>query len=142
MTSKNSDASTNVIFVVDDDAYFNRLLTAMAERISERIGLNPEIHSFQSGRECMEQLDKSPSLLLLDFYLDTRNDITSTAYDLLHDIHEQVPDAYILLISQQEDWSLFRDDLIAAGANDFLHKGKDLESRLEQIMNNVLVNQG
>ena len=86
----------------------------------------------------MAKLELGPSLLLLDFYLDTRNDITATAYDLLEVIHRQVPETYILLISQQEDWSLFKDDLIALGANEFLHKDRELEARLEPIIESVL----
>ena len=131
-------SSENIIFVVDDDEYFNRLLTAMVEKICDRNNISANILSFETGRECMEKLELSPSLLLLDFYLDTRNDITATAYDLLEDIHRQLPDTYILLISQQEDWSLFKEDLIALGANEFLHKDRELESRLEPIIKSVL----
>ncbi len=134
MNSKNNP----VIFVVDDDAYFNGLISAMVKRISQNINIPLHIQSFRSGEECMAHLHLKPAVILLDFYLDARNDITATAYDLLHDIHHEVPEAFILIISQQEDWSLFKSDLISSGADDFLQKDKDLEENLRIFLEEKL----
>ena len=127
-----------VLFIVDDDAYFNQLLNAIVERIAERQGWAPSLHAFQDGLKCLDNLHLKPDVILLDFYLDTRNDITATAYDLLSEIHAKSPETKILIISQQEDWSLFRDDLITAGASDFLHKSRELEDRLEDVLVRML----
>jgi len=138
MTHTHAAGKGQTIFIVDDDAYFNKLLMAMVVRICNRNGIHHEIHSFSNGESCMKEIGLQPSLVLLDFYLDTSNDITATAYDMLHDIKEQLPRTYVLLISQKEDWSLFKDDLIAAGADNFLHKGRDLDEKLESIIKEVL----
>ncbi|MCA6075486.1 response regulator [Fulvivirga sedimenti] len=128
----------NLIFVVDDDAYFNGLLTAFVKRISTKAQIPVTIQSFESGEACMAHLHLNPSVILLDFYLDSCNDITSTAYDLLSDIHKTVPDAYILIVSQQEDWSMFKQDLISSGASEFLQKDRDLEDNLTVLLTDRL----
>jgi CheY-like chemotaxis protein len=131
--------NNHVIFIVDDDSYYRKLISAIVRRICERDSINARVLSYANGEECLENLRLRPSLIILDFFLDTRNDITATAYDLLDDIHKNVADTFILLISGQEDWSLFKEDLIASGASDFIHKGRNLESDLENIIRRTLM---
>ena len=109
----------------------------MVTRICEDHQIPCNIQSYDSGEDCMKNLHLMPDVILLEFYLDARNDITSTAYDLLSDIHDQVPGSKLILISRQEDWSLFKDDLISAGADEFLHKDKDLAENLDALLGKV-----
>ena len=60
------------IFIVEDDPYYNRLLTKYVETLcNEKVypQCKFEIHSFLTAHECIEQLDDDISIMLLDYFL-------------------------------------------------------------------------
>lgn len=122
------------VFVVEDDKYYNELLAAHARRILEKAGIRPEITQLYSKEECLERIAEEPDLILLDFYLDVNNDITSTGFDVLQKIKERYPEIRVIIISQQHEWERFKDEFLSIGAEDFIKKDAELPQNLERYL--------
>lgn len=53
------------VFVVDDNRIF---LSGMVRNLKEK--LKCDVHGFNSAEDCLKNLDKKPSLIISDFFLD------------------------------------------------------------------------
>jgi len=114
------------IFVVEDDEWYNRLLV-------HTLSLNPdyEIHSFTTGKECLENLHQAPDVVTLDYRLpDTKG------LEVLKQIKEINEDIQIILISEQVDIDVVVT-LLKLGAYDYIVKSRDIKERLLNTINNI-----
>lgn len=124
------------ICVVDDDQYFNQLVTAIIEQKAAAHDQAVDIHSYKSGYECLQ--DKADAdLVFLDFYLSTENDITQTGLDVLKKLKSTNPSTKVVFMSQVHDWAQFKDELIAEGAIDFIKKDDELPENISKILKQV-----
>lgn len=123
-----------IVCVVDDDKYFNNLVTALIKQKAAECNRNVEVFSFPSGFECLKE-QISPDLVFLDFYLSTNNDITQTGLDVLKKIKDKSPEAKVIFMSQVHDWANFKEELIEEGAQDFIKKDDHLSDNIEKILN-------
>lgn len=122
------------IFLVEDDMYFNKVIERYLMKIGIENHFKVEVESFFTGQECIDSLGHNPDLVILDFYLDSNNDITCTGYDVLQKIKQAKPDALVIIISQQHEWESFKKEFIEFGAFDFLKKDDDLYDNLETLI--------
>ncbi len=82
----------------------------------------------------MARLSDQPDLILLDFYLDVNNDITSTGFDVLQKIKTNYPEIRVVIISQQHEWERFKEEFLDSGAEDFLKKDDQLPENLARYL--------
>ena len=122
------------VFIVEDDTYYNEVLAAHTRQILEKAGIEPEITQLYSKEECIARLSDRPDLILLDFYLDVNNDITSTGFDVLQKIKTKYPDIRVVIISQQHEWERFKEEFVNSGAEDFLKKDDQLPDNLARFL--------
>ncbi len=130
----NTDVKNMHVFIVEDDTYYNELLAAQTRQILENKGVQPKITQLYSKEECLNHLSERPDLILLDFYLDVNNDITSTGFDVLEKIKQNYPEIRVVIISQQHEWERFKDEFLANGAEEFLKKDDKLAGNLEKLL--------
>ncbi|PKP46877.1 MAG: regulator [Bacteroidetes bacterium HGW-Bacteroidetes-11] len=111
------------IFIVEDNNLYANLL-------QHNLALNPDfdVEIFATGKDCLSNLYKMPSLITVDYSLD---DMTGT--DLLKKIHAQNPDIPVIIISGQEDVTT-AIELLKEGAVDYLVKNEDTIPRLWNSM--------
>jgi DNA-binding NtrC family response regulator len=117
------------IFVVEDDPWY-------AEIIEYHLNLNPEyeVYKFTTGRECLANLYKKPSVITLDFSLpDMRGD------QILKKIKETNPNIPIIIISGQDDITT-AIELLKKGAYDYIVKDDDTKDRLWISLKNIKEN--
>lgn len=114
------------IFVVEDDEWYNRLLV-------HTLSLNPdyEIHSFITGKDCLDNLHQEPDVITLDYRLPDMKGL-----DVLKQIKEINDDIQIILISEQDDIEVVVT-LLQNGAFDYIVKSKDIRERLLNTVNNI-----
>ncbi len=107
------------IFVVEDDIWY-------ADFLKHSLSLNPdyEVEIFASGRECLSNLYRRPSLVTVDFSLPDMN-----GRELLEKIKKHSPDVAVLIISGQEDITT-AVELLKVGAFDYIVKNEDTRNRL------------
>ncbi|MGR3811932.1 sigma-54-dependent transcriptional regulator [Jiulongibacter sp. NS-SX5] len=112
------------IFIVEDDPWYGEILTYQLE-------LNPdyEVHLFQSGKDALDNLDKEPDLITIDFSLpDMQGD------DLLKKVKQVNPTLPVIIISSQENIKV-AVDLMKMGVQDYLVKD---DTTKELLWNSVI----
>jgi len=83
-----------VIFVVEDDPIFNKLISRYLSS-----NINCEVHSFYLGEDCMEainNLDKKPDIILQDYELPFQNGIEVMQY-----VKKKYPETIFIFLSGQ-----------------------------------------
>jgi len=119
------------IFVVEDNEWYNRLLV-------HNLSLNPdfEVISYHSGWDCLNNLDKNPDLITLDFRLPDLSGM-----EVLKRIKQHSYETQVILISEQDDIDVVVD-LLKEGAYDYIVKSNDIKERLHNTILNIRKNVG
>lgn len=110
-----------LIFVVDDDKFAHHLLKAILKKFSFR-----NIEHFFSGEDCLENIEKSPDIILLDFEMDGINGL-----ETLKQIKNRFPDTKVLMISGQQNINV-AVKAIKSGAEDYFIKDSTLPLKLKE----------
>jgi len=114
------------IFVVEDNEWYNRLLV-------HNLSLNPdyEIESFDSGKECLNNLHKKPDVITLDYRLPDMQGL-----EVLKRIKAENEEIQVILISEQNEIEVVVD-LLKYGAYDYIVKSNDIRERLLNTVQNI-----
>ena len=114
------------IFVVEDDEWYNKLLV-------HNLSLNPdyEIESFTNGKDCLNNLNKNPDLITLDYRLPDMQGL-----EVLKSIKAENEDIQVILISEQDEIDVVLE-LLKYGAYDYIVKSKDIRERLLNTVQNI-----
>lgn len=105
-----------LIFVVDDDKVILNLLEYTFKSKEGYV-----VRTFMSGEECLEHMDQSPDLIVLDhlFYLEGKEGMSGLeTLKKLRKINGKVP---VIILSGQEDLSLIKE-FIGNGAIKYIPK--------------------
>lgn len=114
------------IFVVEDDPAYTKFLKYV-------LGLNPdyEVEFFTTGKECLDNLHKSPAIITLDYSLpDTAGE------KLLQQIRAHDPNINIIIVSAQEKIGT-AVELLKSGAYDYIIKDHETKDRLINSISNA-----
>jgi DNA-binding NtrC family response regulator len=114
------------IFVVEDDIAYSKFLKHVLE-------LNPdfEVEFFTTGRECLNNLHKKPSIITLDYSLP---DLSGEG--VLNQIREFDPNISVIIISAQEKIRT-AVDLLKLGAFDYIAKDQEAKDRILNSINHA-----
>jgi len=107
------------IAVVEDDPSYMKFLKFV-------LGLNPdfEVEYYTTGKECLANLHKKPSIITLDYSLP---DMTGEV--VLEQIRNYDPDISVIIVSGQDKIGT-AVDLLKSGAYDYLTKDQDTKEKL------------
>ena len=115
------------IFVVEDNLIYQQLIAKELESVST------DIHFYTTGETCLHELDKNPSVLVLDYNLDGK----INGLDTLKAIRTSKPAIPAILFSNQLDL-YSKENLVQYGSFDFLEKHEHSFSQLKQLVNQLL----
>lgn len=102
---------TPLIFVVEDDPIFNRLISSFL--VSKNIGT---VKSFHSGESCLGKIEEKPDIVILDYNLPDK-----TGLETLLQIKRHSPQTGCIFLSGQSEVKVGVDAL-KAGAFDYIVK--------------------
>jgi len=114
------------VFVVEDDPAYTKFLKYV-------LGLNPDFETefFTTGKECLNNLHKNPSVITLDYSLpDMAGD------DVLNQIRTHDPNINVIIVSAQEKIGT-AVELLKLGAYDYISKDHETKDRLVNSINNA-----
>jgi DNA-binding NtrC family response regulator len=114
------------IFVVEDDPAYSKFLNYV-------LSLNPdfEVDFFATGKDCIAQLHKKPSIITLDYSLPDMS-----GEKVLKSIREFDPDISVIIISAQEKIGT-AVELLKAGAYDYISKDEEAKDRILNSIKNA-----
>jgi len=114
------------IFVVEDDTAYSKFLNYV-------LSLNPDfdVDFFATGKDCIAQLHKKPSIITLDYSLPDMS-----GEKVLKSIREFDPDISVIIISAQEKIGT-AVELLKAGAFDYISKDEEAKDRILNSIKNA-----
>lgn len=114
------------IFVVEDDQAYTKFIRYV-------LGLNPdfEVEFFTTGKDCINNLQKNPSIITLDYSLPDM-----PGQQVLEQIKNYDPNISVIIVSAQEKIGT-AVELLKSGAFDYITKDQDTKDRLLNSINNA-----
>jgi DNA-binding NtrC family response regulator len=114
------------IFVVEDDPAYTKFLKYV-------LGLNPDFETefFATGKDCLDNLHKKPSVITLDYSLPDM-----PGEKVLKGIREFDPDISVIIISAQEKIGT-AVELLKSGAFDYITKDEEAKDRILNSIKNA-----
>ena len=114
------------IFVVEDDQAYTKFIKYV-------VGLNPdfEVEFYTTGKECLNNLHKNPSIITLDYSLPDM-----PGQEVLEQIRKHDPNINVIMVSAQEKIGT-AVELLKAGAYDYITKDHDTKERLLNSINHA-----
>jgi len=113
------------IFIVEDNLLYQQLIAKELQSLSE------EIYFFTKGEDCLENLYKQPSIIILDYNLEGE----MNGLDTLKEIRKFDSSIYVILFSNQKGLATSKN-VQRYGSFDFIEK-KDKSFRLLRQMINA-----
>ncbi len=117
------------VFIVEDDPWYGQFMIY-------QLSLNPdhEVTLYPCAKGILENLDKQPDLVYMDFGLPDMD-----GEELLQEMLRRIPDLPVIIVSGQEDISV-AVNLLKAGARDYIVKNDHAKDLLWRSVNNVREN--
>ena len=115
-----------VIFVVEDNVIYQSLIAKELETLSTNI------HFYTNGESCILELDKHPTVIVLDYNLDG----PMNGLDTLQRVRDVNPDVYVILFSSQKGLNT-KEIFLQYGTFDFLEKNSLSLRTLRQMVDCV-----
>ena len=113
------------LFIVDDDELYSVFLRYKLSKSK-----NFDIVMYKDGKSVIEDIDKAPEILILDYKL-----VKMTAEVVLQAFKERSPETYVIILSSQEDIDVALA-LFELGIGDYVVKNKNWEKiYFKQLVN-------
>jgi DNA-binding NtrC family response regulator len=116
-----------VIFVVEDNLMYQNLIAKELETVSRNI------HFYTNGEACLDELDKAPSIIVMDYNLDGK----LNGLDTIQQVRSTHPDVYVILFSSQKGLNT-KEVFLKYGSFDFLEKNSLSLRTLHQMVDCVI----
>ncbi len=127
-----ADKTTRVFLVDDDPLYLKALENSIAQQHS-----SITINAFQTGEACLQNLKLGPSVVILDYYLNTEFPYAWNGMSILKHIKKINPKTKVIMISSQDSLAV-AIDCMEKGAYDYVSKSKSAFSRINKIIRNIV----
>lgn len=126
-------SSSNIkIFLVDDDAFFLKLLEMQFLNHNQY-----ETQTFSTGEYCIEKLNVKPDFVILDFHLDSRDVNAINGLKTLDIIKEISPETHVIMLSAQDKIEV-AVDCMRHKASDYVVKSETSFFRIHKIIEAIL----
>ncbi|HEY4209024.1 MAG TPA: response regulator [Puia sp.] len=112
-----------VIFVVEDNLMYQGLIAKELESISKNL------HFYTTGESCLDNLDKHPVVIVLDYNLDGE----LNGLDTLQKVRDFDSEVYVILFSSQKGLNT-KEVFLQYGSFDFLEKNSLSFRTLHQMV--------
>jgi DNA-binding NtrC family response regulator len=119
------------IYLVDDDKIFVTALTDQFEKIS-----NAAVHSFETGEECLQNIEQSPDIVVLDYYLNSTYPRAMNGLQIMQKILKHKPETKVIMLSAQDNMDV-AVDTIKHGAYDYVIKNEKVFLRMKHVVSNA-----
>ena len=120
------------IFLVDDDAVFLKNL-----EIEFLDNADIEIETFSSGESCIENLNKKPDIIILDYHLDGIDAAAMNGVDTLDKIKAYNEDIAVIMLSSQDSIDV-AVNCMHHKAFDYVIKSETAFVRLQKNITNIV----
>lgn len=119
------------IFLVDDDAVFLKMLEIEFLQHGDF-----SIETYATGELCMDNLSRSPDVIILDYHLDGIDKNAMNGIETLDHIKKVNPDIPVVMLSQQDKIEV-AVNCMHHSATDYIVKSETAFMRLQKIITTI-----
>ena len=119
------------IFVVDDDIMIGAMLEQKLSCIPRS-----EVFSFTTGEACLRNMDLKPTIVILDYYLNSLDQDAKNGLEILKLVQKKAPDTKVIMLSSQAQYGKAAETLIK-GAVEYVIKDNDAYEKILNIVKKV-----
>lgn len=87
------------IFIVDDEPLLTELLADYLKDQNQDFN----VLTFPTGEACLTQLDLNPNLVILDYYLNSKEKNAANGIDILREIKRRNKNLPVIMLSSQKN---------------------------------------
>jgi DNA-binding NarL/FixJ family response regulator len=117
------------IFIVDDEP----LLTEMLSDYLKDQHQSLDIQSFPTGEACLRSFGEQPDLVVLDYYLNSKEKDAANGIDILREIKSRNKALPVIMLSSQKSYGTAAQT-IGYGAMHYVIKGKDAFEEINELI--------
>lgn len=117
------------IFIVDDEPLLSEMLADYLK--GQYAGFR--IQSFLTGESCLKSLDERPDVIVLDYYLNSKEKDAANGIDILKNIKNRYRSIPVIMLSSQENY-VTAAQTIMYGAVHYVIKGQDAFDEIFQLI--------
>lgn len=121
------------IFIVDDD---NMMLEMLRDRIGQHSSYT--VLAFSTGEDCLKHVAENPDVIILDYYLNSKNPDASNGMEILKAIKKYNPNIHVIFLSGQERYGVAMQTL-QKGAEYYVIKDNEAFGKIEKILSGITV---
>ncbi|MCB0395779.1 MAG: response regulator [Flavobacteriales bacterium] len=124
------------IFIVEDSAAAGALLAHYLERLprcKDQSKPRCEIHTFESGEECLKHLYLHPDIIVLDYFLDEKNESAMDGLAILRRVKKESPSTEVIMMSGQQEVMVVAE-LFNNGIREYISKEHACHVRVEEAV--------
>jgi CheY-like chemotaxis protein len=118
-----------LIFVVDDDPIYHKIL-----KFNLSANEYNNVETFNSGEDCLENIDKIPDMVILDYNMNGMNGL-----ETLKEIKKKYKDIKVIFFTANEDSNLAQESL-KVGAQEFVQKNEFAYNKIKLILKETFDN--
>ena len=127
---KNENAAT--VFIIEDDVIFLEMIHDFIKAKFPAL----KLHKFTNGEDALKQIRLNPQIVILDFFLNSKNNDAQNGLDILLHFRKHDPSIRVVMLSSQDKPEIAAS-VIKYGAYDYVVKNETALSRLEIILNHL-----
>lgn len=118
-----------IIYIVDDEPLLAEMLTDYLK--DQYVHFN--IQSFSTGESCLQRFEQQPDIVVLDYYLNSKEKDAANGIDILKEIKKQNKALPVIILSSQESYGTAAKTIMH-GAVHYVIKGQDAFDEIFQII--------
>lgn len=118
-----------IVFIVDDEPMHAQM---MEDHLKAKYP-SFEIFKYKTGEECNDNMDKNPSIVILDYHLDAVDKSARNGIQILEHIRRNYDSTDVIMISGQDKIDV-AIECMTAGAYDYIVKNETSFIRTEQAI--------
>lgn len=119
------------IYLVDDDTVFATALTGHLEKTP-----NVSVRSFETGEHFLENIDGTPDIVILDYYLNGTFPAAMNGLQVLKKLMKVHPKVKVIMLSVQDKMEV-AVETIKHGAYDYVIKDDKVFLRAKHVIGNA-----
>ena len=116
------------IFIVEDEELFGSLLRDyLVRKVSDDVNL------FTTGEDCLEHLYLQPDVIILDYFLNSKNKEAADGLEILRELRSRGNRAHIIILSGQTGFGVAMQSRFD-GAQHYVIKDDQSFERIELLI--------
>lgn len=117
------------IFIVDDEP----LLTEMLKDYLNEHFPGLTVKAYPTGEACLEDIDQNPDLVVLDYFLNSKEKEAANGIDILKEIKKRNKALPVIMLSSQGNYGTAAQT-IAYGAVHYVIKGQEAFEEIRELV--------